>query len=327
MFKNLSTRASGRCANLKFTIVTPVYNEEASIFEFIRRISMVIEQLENEGVHSELLLVDDGSTDSTKEMLLEAVSLSDKIQFISLAANVGHQPAVWCGLESAPINNTVIVMDCDLQDPPELIPQIVKLALENDIVFTQRRSRRDSFAKKATASLYYRILKKLSDGKVIDNSGDFYALSPKARGALLAHRESVKYIRGLISSLGFKSTTLQFDRDARFAGKTHYSFSKMLKLAIAGVTGFSISPLIYVSYIAVFSAIFACIGSVVVILMKILYPSTFSPGIAAIIVVSLILGSLILTCLAILSLYIARITLEVKNRPLYIVESKGGKKT
>jgi|688.fasta_scaffold55350_3 dolichol-phosphate mannosyltransferase len=311
----------------KVTVIAPVYNENLCLNEFIQRTRKVAEAMREHEINLHILFVDDGSTDGSRQILEGASKAYENIKVIYLSSNFGHQSAVWCGLESVEPDQTVIVMDCDLQDPPELVLELVNASQNAEIVFTQRKSRIDKPLKKLSATIYYRLLGTLSDGNVLHNSGDFYLLSPTARRNLLLHKESVKYIRGLIANLGFNVTTLPYDRDARFAGKTHYTFSKMLRLAIAGVTGFSIKPLISVSYIAIVSALFTLLGAASIFLLKIFQPTQFSPGIAAIILILLTLGSLILICLAVISLYVARITIEVKNRPLYIISKKDEEKS
>lgn len=306
----------------ELTVIAPVYNENLCLHEFIRRTKRVAEAMKDREIKLHMLFVNDGSTDGSTQILEDASQANEDINVIHLSSNFGHQSAVWCGLENVESNQTVIVMDCDLQDPPELIIDLVNASQNSDIVFTQRRTRIDKPLKKISASIYYTLLGSLSDGNVLHNSGDFYLLSPTARRNLLLHKENVKYIRGLIANLGFNVTTLSYDRDARFAGETHYTFSKMLRLAIAGVTGFSIKPLISVSYIAIISALLTLFGATSIFLLKIFQPTQFSPGIAAIILILLILGSLILICLAVISVYVARITIEVKNRPLYIISKK-----
>jgi glycosyltransferase involved in cell wall biosynthesis len=308
----------------KITVIAPVYNENLCLPEFIQRTTSVAESMKHYEIDLHILFVDDGSTDGSSHILENASHLNSRIQVIHLASNFGHQSAVWCGLEAVEPDETVIVMDCDLQDPPEVLLDLVKASESFEIVFTQRKTRIDKPFKKFSAFIYYRLLGILSDGNVLHNSGDFYLLKPTARRSLLLHKENVKYIRGLIANLGFNVTTLLYDRDARFAGKTHYTFPKMLRLAIAGVTGFSIKPLIFVTYIAIVSGLITLFGAVSIFLLKIFRPTQFSPGIAAIILILLTLGSLILICLAVISLYIARITIEVKNRPLYIISKKEG---
>jgi glycosyltransferase involved in cell wall biosynthesis len=307
---------------MKVTVIAPVYNEESCLSEFIRRISAVMDKAIQEDVSLKILFVNDGSTDKTKIILDSVAEKDDRFKVIHLATNFGHQSAVWCGLEEVDFTETVIVMDCDLQDPPEILPEIIKKSEPFDIVLTQRRTRIDNPWKKFTAGVYYRVLRHLSDGKVIDNSGDFYLLKPLARRNLLLYKENVKYIRGIIANIGFKSFTFEYDRDGRFAGDTHYTFTNMVKLAIAGVTGFSIKPLVYVSYVAVISASITFIGAMATFLLKLIHPEKFSPGIAAIILLLLVLGSVILTSLAVISVYIARVTIEVKKRPLYIISEK-----
>lgn len=307
---------------MKVTVIVPVYNEEECLSEFINRMTAVIEDIVQFNVMLRVLFVDDGSTDKSDE-ILKVVALQDsRFQIVQLATNFGHQSAVWCGLETVAQEEVVIVMDCDLQDPPEILPEIIHKSKDFDIILTRRRTRTDKAFKRFTASVYYKILNNLSEGNVIQDSGDFYLLKPIARKSLLMHKENVKYIRGLIANIGFRSFTLEYDRDGRFAGETHYTFTKMVRLAIAGVTGSSIKPLVYVSYTALISSAVTFAGAVATLVFKLSTPEQFSPGIAAIILLSLGIGSLILISLAVISVYLARITIEIKNRPIYLISEK-----
>jgi dolichol-phosphate mannosyltransferase len=307
---------------MNVTVVSPVYNEEECLHEFTRRMARVVDSLAEIDVTIKVLFVNDGSTDRTVNILKDITTSNSSFNSINLSSNFGHQAAVWCGLESVNPDHYVIVMDVDLQDPPEILPRVIELSKNHDVVLTKRRSRVDSKLKKLTASIYYKLLDNLSDGKVISNSGDFYMLSPNARKALLQHSESVKYIRGLIANLGFSSFTLAYDRDGRYAGSTHYTITKMFRLALAGVTGFSIKPLIYVTYTAISVSGITIIGSLYVFFLRFFKSNEFSPGIVSIILIQLLLGALILASLSVLSLYVARITLEVKKRPLYFIQSE-----
>lgn len=304
---------------MRYTIVFPVFNEESVLPELFARMNKVIDDLDKQRNDCSivLLFVNDGSTDGSRQLLDSAAENDQRIMVVHLAANSGHQSAVWCGLENAPIDSSVIVMDCDLQDPPELIAELIEKSGEYEIVMTQRKSRVDGKIKKITASLYYRVLRIMADGKVIENSGDFYLLSREAVNALLAHKERVKYLRGLITNLGFRSTTIEFARNARFAGKTHYGFGKMLRLALAGVTGFSIKPLLLISYGAILVGLASIGAAVATFIFRLSNPDLFSAGFATSILVMLTLGFFILLSQAIVGLYLSRVLLEVKNRPLY----------
>lgn len=306
---------------MNVTVISPVFNEEACLSEYVRRMTDVMLTLQGRKIELKVVFVNDGSTDNSFEILRGITESNSSFSVIHLSTNFGHQAAVWCGLERVDPSHHVIVMDVDLQDPPEILPQIIELSKNYEVVLTKRKSRVDRFFKKCTASFYYKMLDNLSDGKVISNSGDFYMLSPNTRKALLQHSESVKYIRGLIANLGFKSVTFEYDRDGRYAGSTHYTITKMFRLALAGVTGFSIKPLIYVTYLAISVSGITIIGSIYVFSLRFFGGNQFSPGIITIIMIQLLLGALILASLSVLSLYVARITLEVKRRPLYFVQS------
>jgi dolichol-phosphate mannosyltransferase len=307
---------------MKVTVVVPVYNEESCLPEFINRISVVMNEAGKKKISISALFVNDGSRDESKVILDRIASQDNRYKVIHLTTNFGHQNAVWCGLESVEYSEIVIVMDSDLQDPPEILLAMIEKSRNFDIVLTRRRSRIDKPLKRLTARIYYKILSNLSEGNVIHDSGDFYLLQPLVRKNLLLHKENVKYIRGLIANTGFSSYTFEYDRDARFAGATHYTFMKMVRLAIAGVTGSSIKPLVLVSYVAVISGAITFVGAITTLFLKLFVPKQFSPGIAAIILLILALGCLILTSLAVISVYIARITIEIKNRPIYLISEK-----
>lgn len=306
---------------MKFTIVFPVFNEESVLPELVKQVNKVVNDLTDQVNDCSifLLFVNDGSTDGSMQILDSLAESDKKVMVVHLATNAGHQSAVWCGLENAPTDSSVIVMDCDLQDPPELVKEMIEKSRDYEIVMTRRKSRVDGKLKKITAFLYYRVLKILADGNVIENSGDFYLLSRKAVNALLTHRERVKYLRGLIANLGFRSTTIEFARNARFAGKTHYGFGKMLRLALAGVTGFSIKPLLLISYVAAFVGLLSVVAAIATLIFRLKNPDLFSAGFATSVLVSLALGFFVLLSQAIVGLYLSRVLLEVKNRPLYHV--------
>lgn len=212
-------------------------------------------------------------------------------------------------------------MDSDLQDSPSEITRIATEFREGfDCIFMRRASREDGFFKKLFAKTYYKLMSSLSSSSHMDNVGDFYGLSPRAVNSLLQNSERIKYIRGLVSQLGFKVTTIEYDRNARYAGKTNYTITKMFSLAIAGVTGFSITPLLWTVY-------FAAIGSIISVglILYVLWLKLFShfeiqPGWAFLSVGTLLMSTFSLTSLATISLYLGRIIQEVKQRPLFYID-------
>lgn len=311
---------------MKVDIVAPVYNEEDVIGLFLVELDQVINRstIENKAISFELILVDDGSTDNTTKRIL-SYNGNLTIRLISLSRNFGHQNAVWAGIESVRDGAYCIVMDSDLQDPPILIREIVEsFSGGTDVVLMQRRSRQDSFSKRFFATMFYSIYKKLSGEHSEKNVGDFFGLSPVARRSLLMHREYIKYLRGLVGQIGYNKKIIPYDRQSRASGYTHYTVRKMFGLAVAGVTGFSIQPLIWVVYL---SAIGGVIGFNLI--LYVLYLKTFTnadiaPGWAFSIVSATFLSIVTLLSLSILAIYIARIVQELKNRPVYLTKDNEG---
>jgi len=316
----------------ELVVVAPVYNEEEGIAEFIERAIESLNRIRMDyGIPVSLILVDDGSSDSTRSIVdskfrnLERDSTIDRgvsYKYLELSRNYGHQVAVWAGLENTPIGSHTVVIDADLQDDPHLIKDIChEFTKGSDVVLMRRRTRTDTFFKKITANFFYWMLHLISDVEVVRNTGDFYGLSPRAKAALISHKESVKYIRGLVQSIGFKRAIIDYDRDPRFAGATHYSISKMIKLAISGITGFSVGPLIFVAYLALVSLFFDFLLLVFVSYLHFSNSFVFPSGWAFMMFSILILFAIQITGLALMSIYIARLNLEIKSRPLYFISS------
>jgi len=302
---------------MKVSIVSPVFNEELGIVEFVREVSKVLSVLRESGVEVALVLVNDGSSDNTLKEI-KNIKSSIRIEVITLSRNFGHQVAVWAGLESLDGEDFAIVMDSDLQDPPSALIQIVDAFRDSaDVVLMKRRHREDGFWKKAFAGFYYSLNGWLASETKYKNVGDFYGMSPRARGALIQHRETIKYIRGLISQIGFNQRIIEYDRQDRKAGVTHYTVSKMFSLGVAGITGFSIKPLIWVVYFALAGTSLSIVGSAYVLWLKFFSSTYIQPGWAFLTICILVLSSLMLIGIAAISLYLARVVQEMKQRPLY----------
>lgn len=306
----------------KLTVVAPVHNEAAGIIEFVEEVQRVFSACPRDFWTYSLILVDDGSTDLSWQTM-QNISASFPVRLIKLSKNFGHQQAVWAGLSNVPEDEYSIVLDSDLQDPPVLISRILeKFELGFDTVLMKRTSRKDSYIKRLFANMYYRIQTLLSGISIEKNVADFFGLSPRSRSSLLLHKESVKYIRGLIHQIGFPTTIINYAREARAAGKTHYTISKMFSLALAGITGFSVTPLLLVVYFAVFGGVIAAIFSGYVLYLKIYSNVTLQPGWAFLSIMTLSLSALILFSLAVISLYLARIVQEIKQRPIFLIEEE-----
>ena len=232
------------------------------------------------------------------------------------------QTAVWAGLEAARENEYVIVMDSDLQDPPSAIREILKAFQEGaDTVFMRRRTRADGFWKRVFAKAYYLIQSWMIEDKRFRNVGDFYGISPRARKALLKHTEYIKYVRGLVAQIGFNQRFVDYDRNERMAGKTHYSLSKMFSLGISGISGFSIKPLIWVVYFAFIATLLTLFGIIYILFLKFIQKVNLQPGWAFLSLSILSLSALQMISISSIAIYVARINQEVKRRPLYLNNS------
>jgi dolichol-phosphate mannosyltransferase len=307
----------------KLDIVVPVFNESQTIEEYFRRFSKSVRDLNKPNWKVTLIFVNDGSKDSTAEILERITQSKNRfdVKVLTLSRNFGHQQAVWAGVEHSSRDSCVMVMDADLQDPPEMISNFISGLEECDVVMARRATRNDSAVKKTSASLFYRILGKLSGGAVRSNIGDFWALSERAKVNFLLYKEELKFLRGIVSDLGYQVKIIDYNRDARYAGTTHYTILKMIQLAIAGVTGFTIKPLIYTVYIAIIFSALLLPAAIFLTWNRIFGTSEISPGLTFVGVVVIISISLQFIVMSVLALYVARIAIETKKRPVYILEN------
>jgi polyisoprenyl-phosphate glycosyltransferase len=299
----------------KYSLIVPVYNEAENIGELYRRVSAVMDKLPES---SELILVNDGSRDRTLEMLRELHHQDQRVCYLSLARNFGHQIAVTAGLQFSR-GQAVIILDADLQDPPELIPDLlVKWQEGFQVVYAQRtRRQKESWFKRLSAYVFYRLLKKLADVDIPTDTGDFCLLDRQVVDLLNAMPERNRYIRGLRSWVGFKQTALLFDRDPRFAGEVKYTFTKSLKLAINGLASFSQVPLRLSTYLGLFTAFLSALMAILVLYWRLISPVSPLSGLATVLIAVFFFGAVQLLSIGILGEYIGRIYEEVKGRPLY----------
>ncbi len=301
------------------SFVLPVYNESASLMHFYDALSRAIAK--KPAYKYELIFIDDGSTDSSPAVLNKLHAKDSRVVIVSLSRNFGHQMAVTAGLDYAQ-GDAVIIMDTDLQDPPAVAMRLVQKWEQGfDVVYAKRRSRQDSLAKRTTAALFYRLLARLSDIEIPANTGDFRLLDKKVVAELQKFGEQDRFMRGLVSYVGFRQTAVLFDRQKRFAGKSGYSFSKMWKLAIDGILGFSNKPLKLIARVGLFFSFLSFAGIVYATTMKFIDPGHVVPGWAFITISVLLMGGVQLIVLGMLGSYIGRIYNEVKHRPLYITAS------
>jgi dolichol-phosphate mannosyltransferase len=305
------------------SIVVPLYNEEANVAELLRRIDPIAQGLVAQGVSDyEIVCVNDGSHDGTLRTLRGLMAEYPKLVVISLSRNFGHQIAATAGIDAA-MGDAVVLMDGDLQDPPELIDQFVAKWREGyDVVYAVRRTRKgESAFKLFTARLFYRITRRLTNVSIPLDTGDFRLMSRRVVEALKISRERNRFLRGLVAWLGYEQVGVEYDRDARFTGTTKYPLSKMLRFAIDGITAFSEIPLRFASYFGFFVSICAFIVAVVEIGLKI-FTGYNLPGYTSTIFAILFLGGVQLIGIGILGEYIGRIYDEIKARPLYLVASE-----
>ncbi|MBS9391778.1 MAG: glycosyltransferase family 2 protein [Dolichospermum sp. LBC05a] len=305
-----------------YSLVIPIYNEEENINEMYRRLHHVMEQLDGD---VELILIDDGSRDRSLNMMRELHHRDNRVHYLSLARNFGHQIAVTAGLNFVQ-GKCIIVMDADLQDPPELIlTMIEKWHQEYQVVYAQRISRQqESRLKRLTAYLFYRILRRLAKVDIPVDTGDFCLMDRQVVDILNSMPERNRYIRGLRAWVGFRQTSVLFERNPRFAGNVKYTFGKSLSLAIDGIISFSTVPLRLATYLGIISAAIAMIMIILVLYWRIFAPVSHLIGYTLITISMFFLGSVQLICIGILGEYIGRIYEEVKGRPLYTLKETGG---
>jgi len=301
---------------ITFSIVVPVYNEVEILPELYRRVSSVMDDL---GEPWELVIVDDGSSDGSTEGIRALVEKDKRVRPVIFARNFGHQIAITAGLDYARGQATVI-MDADLQDPPEVIPELVDRWREGyEVVHGVRTYREgESPFKRFTAALFYRLINRITDIDIPLNVGDFRLLDRKAIDTINSMRERHRFPRGMAAWIGFRQVGVSYQRAARTVGKTKYPFSKMLRLALNAVTGFSYFPLQIATYFGFVCAGLSVLAIPLVILLRLMGNQAFF-GQATTLIAVLFLGGVQLISLGILGEYVGRIYDEVKGRPLYIV--------
>ena len=298
------------------SVVAPVYNEEATLEPFYSRVCEALE-----GLRFELVLVDDGSSDSSPEILSDLASNDPRVHVVFLSRNFGHQTALTAGLDHAR-GDAVVMLDADLQDPPELIPRMLDHWRAGcDVVYAVRQEREgESRFKLATARWFYRLFDKLAQVDLVHNSGDFRLLDRRPLDALLSMRERSRFLRGMTVWVGYRQAAVPYDRDPRYAGETKYTLSKMLRFSLDAISSFSHRPLQLATLLGFIVSTLAFIAIPVVIVLRIL--GSYLPGFSSITLAVLLLGGIQLIAIGIIGEYVGRIYDEVKGRPLYLVRSR-----
>ncbi len=302
--------------NKLLSIVVPVYNEQEVIDETFKRLSAVFKDF---FMKVEYIFINDGSKDNTYFKLKEIASSNPEVRVINFARNFGHQIAITAGMDYAK-GDAIVIIDADLQDPPEVILKMVDKWKEGYEVVYGKRLQRDgeTFFKKVTAKTFYRFLDSMTDVKLPVDVGDFRLIDRKVCDAMKCLPERSRYVRGLVSWVGFKQTSVEYHREKRFAGETKYPLKKMLKLAGDGIFSFSYKPLKLATFIGMLVSVCSFIYLVVVLIQRFVKNDVVS-GWASSIAVTLFLNGVMLIVIGIMGEYVGRIYEEVKARPLYII--------
>ena len=302
------------------SIVLPVYNEEVVIPELDRRLR---EFLPVVGVTWEVIFVNDGSKDRSLELLEVMARAEPRYRVFSFSRNFGHQMAITAGVDFAR-GEAVVIMDADLQDPPEVVAEMLQRWREGyDVVYGVRRTRQsETFFKRATAAAFYRLLRMMVGVSIPLDTGDFRLMSRRVVLTLRALRETSRFVRGMVAWVGFKQTAVHYERAGRFAGDTHYPLKKMLKFAMDGITSFSVVPLRIATWLGVLAGFIAILVALWAVYVRVFNVATVVPGWTTIMIAVCLAASAQLLMTGILGEYVGRIYEEVKRRPLYVIQEK-----
>lgn len=298
------------------SVVAPVLDEQDTLEEFYRRVTESLD-----GVPLELVLVDDGSTDATPRILAGLADRDRRVRVLTLSRSFGHQAAITAGIDEAR-GDAVVILDADLQDPPEVIAQMLERWREGaEVVFGVRRQRSgESRSKLITARWFYRVFARLAQIDLRQNSGDFRLLGRDALSAVRSMRERSRFLRGMTVWVGFEQAAVEYERDQRFAGETKYTLRRMLRFSLDAISSFSHVPLQAATVLGFAFSLIAFLGIPVAIGLKI--AGHFVPGITTVLLAVLLLGGIQLITVGIIGEYLARVYDEVKQRPLYIVRGR-----
>lgn len=308
----------------KVTLLIPVYNEEETLKLLYERLNKLMNSVRN--YQFEVLFVNDGSKDTTLSIIKDLRTVDNRISYINLSRNFGKEIAMIAGLDYAE-SDAVIILDADLQDPPEIIPEMIKYWEEGyDDVYAKRRSRKgESWMKKFTSHAFYKVLKNISKVPIQEDTGDFRLLDRRCVLALRKLRETQRYTKGMFSWIGYNKKEILFDRDARAAGETKWNYFKLIDLAIEGITSFTTFPLKVSTYLGGIISIIAFIYMVIIVSKTLIFGDHVA-GYPSLMAVILFLGGIQLLFLGIIGEYLGRVFNETKQRPLYFVEEYNNEK-
>jgi polyisoprenyl-phosphate glycosyltransferase len=298
------------------SVAAPMHDEEDTAAKFVARVAAALE-----GVPFELVIVDDGSRDATGAALAELAEADERVKVVTLSRNFGHQAALTAALEHTE-GDVVVMLDGDLQDPPEVIPDMLDRWREGaDVVYAVRSRRQGETAfKRTTARWFYRLFRSLADIDLTPESGDFRLMGRQPLNALLAMPERNRFLRGMSVWVGFTQTAVTFERDARTAGRTKYTLRRMLRFSFDAITSFSYRPLQFATLLGFVCSALAFLAIPLTVVAR--YTNIYERGVPSLIVVILLLGGIQLICVGIIGEYVGRIYDEVKHRPLYVVRKK-----
>lgn len=301
---------------VELSVIIPIYNEEANIIFLYERLKKVIVEL---NVSNEFIFVNDGSQDRSIEIIKQLAQKDNAVKYINFSRNFGHQVAVTAGLDNVS-GNAVVIIDADLQDPPELIHELYKKLKEGyEVVYAKRKSRKgENFMKRWTAKTFYRLLGKITSISIPVDTGDFRIMDRKIVDVLKQMPEQQKFLRGQISWIGFNQTSIEYDRNERNAGQTGYTYKKMFRFALDGITSFSTAPLKFATASG-FIVSFISFLMVIYTLYSRFISKNYVPGWTSIMLAVLFIGGVQLICIGIIGEYISRMSANVRQRPLYIV--------
>ena len=305
---------------ITLSVIIPAYNEEEVISEFHKRLSASLDKADIN--RAEIIYINDGSTDQTLPILMAFMAEDDRVQVIDLSRNFGKEAAMTAGLDAAR-GDAVVVIDADLQDPPELIPSMITEWRKGfDVVLMHRSSRRgETWMRKITARAFYRIIRKVSHVNIPENVGDFRLMSSRSVIALRRLTERTRFMKGLFAWVGYPTTEIPFHRDQRFSGVTKWNYMKLWNLALDGLTCFTIAPLKIASYVGGFTVLF-CLGYGLVVLITALIRGTGAvPGHPSLMFALLFIGGLQLLAIGVVGEYLGRMFLETKQRPIYLINN------